>query len=190
LLLFFLKTLSQILSFYSDLVEEHLLLFKTATRRDLYDEETAIFCARKIKDVRHLKMLYLLTVGDAIATGPKAWNEWTAALLKELFFKVLKILEHGELASRKAVKGVEEKKEKVLSSGFELYPKEELETLFNFMSPRYLLYTPASVFSVFFSVCCGCIKYRGHGLDDRCHGLDDGDDAGWPGPVLRGHVPV
>ncbi|MBW1957488.1 MAG: [protein-PII] uridylyltransferase [Deltaproteobacteria bacterium] len=127
----------------SFLVEEHLLLFKTATRRDLYDEETAIFCARKIKDVRHLKMLYLLTVGDAIATGPKAWNEWTAALLRELFFKVLKILEHGELASRKAVKGVEEKKEKVLSSGFELYPKKELETLFNFMSPRYLLYTPA-----------------------------------------------
>jgi len=127
----------------SFLVQEHLLLFKTATRRDLYDEETSIFCARKIKDVRHLKMLYLLTVADAIATGPKAWNEWTAALLKELFFKVLKILEHGELASRKAVKGVEEKKEEVLSSGFELHPKEELETLFNFMSPRYLLYTPA-----------------------------------------------
>ena len=127
----------------SFLVEEHLVLFKTATRRDLYDEETAIFCARIIKDARHLKMLYLLTVADAMATGPKAWNEWTAALLKDLFFKVLNILEHGELASREAVKGVEEKKKKVLSSGFELYPKQELETLFNFMSPRYLLYTSA-----------------------------------------------
>jgi [protein-PII] uridylyltransferase len=127
----------------SFLVEEHLMLFKTATRRDLYDEETAIFCARKIKEVRNLKMLYLLTVADAMATGPKAWNEWTAALLKDLFFKVLKILEHGELASREAVKGVEQKKKEVLSSGFELHPKEELETLFNFMSPRYLLYTPA-----------------------------------------------
>jgi len=127
----------------SFLVEEHLMLFKTATRRDLYDEETAIFCARIIKDVRHLKMLYLLTVADAMATGPKAWNEWTAALLKDLFFKVLNILEHGELATREAVKGVEEKKKKVLSSGFELHPKQELETLFNFMSPRYLLYTPA-----------------------------------------------
>jgi len=127
----------------SFLVEEHLMLFKTATRRDLYDEETAIFCARKIKDVRHLKMLYLLTAADAMATGPKAWSEWTATLLKDLFFKVLKILEHGELASREAVKGVEEKKKEVLSSGFELHPKQELETLFNFMPPRYLLYTPA-----------------------------------------------
>ncbi len=127
----------------SFLVEEHLMLFKTATRRDLYDEETAIFCARKIKDVRHLKMLYLLTVADSMATGPKAWNEWTAALLKDLFFKVLNILEHGELATREAVKGVEEKKKEVLSSGFELHPRQELETLFNFMSPRYLLYTSA-----------------------------------------------
>jgi len=127
----------------SFLVEEHLRLFKTATRRDLYDEETVIFCARKIKDVRHLKMLYLLTVADSMATGPKAWNEWTAALLKDLFFKVLNILEHGELATREAVKGVEEKKKEVLSSGFELHPRQELETLFNFMSPRYLLYTPA-----------------------------------------------
>ena len=127
----------------SFLVQEHLMLFKTATRRDLYDEETAIFCARIIKDARHLKMLYLLTIADAMATGPKAWNEWTAALLKDLFFKVLNILEHGELATREAVKGVEEKKKKVLSSGFELHPKQELETLFNFMSPRYLLYTSA-----------------------------------------------
>jgi [protein-PII] uridylyltransferase len=125
------------------LVEEHLMLFKTATRRDLYDEETSVFCARKIKDVRHLKMLYLLTVADAMATGPKAWNEWTAALLKDLFFKVMSILEHGELATREAVSGVEEKKKKVLSAGFELHPKQELETLFNFMSPRYLLYTSA-----------------------------------------------
>jgi [protein-PII] uridylyltransferase len=127
----------------SFLVEEHLTLFKTATRRDLYDEETAIFCARKIKDARHLKMLYILTVADAMATGPKAWNEWTAALLKDLFFKVLNILEHGELATREAVTGVEEKKKKVLSSGFEIHLKEELETLFNFMSPRYLLYASA-----------------------------------------------
>jgi [protein-PII] uridylyltransferase len=88
-------------------------------------------------------MLYLLTVADAMATGPKAWNEWTAALLKDLFFKVLNILEHGELATHEAVKGVEEKKKEVLSSGFELHPKQEIETLFNFMSPRYLLYTPA-----------------------------------------------
>ncbi|MBU4185873.1 MAG: HD domain-containing protein, partial [Proteobacteria bacterium] len=33
------------------LINEHLLLIKTASRRDLNDEETAIACARKIKDI-------------------------------------------------------------------------------------------------------------------------------------------
>ncbi|MGI9569359.1 MAG: HD domain-containing protein, partial [Desulfobulbia bacterium] len=51
------------------LVQEHLLLIKTATRRDIHDEETAIACARKIKTIERLKMLYLLTVADSIATG-------------------------------------------------------------------------------------------------------------------------
>jgi [protein-PII] uridylyltransferase len=32
-----------------------------------------------------LKMLYLLTVADSMATGPKAWNDWTSSLLSNLF---------------------------------------------------------------------------------------------------------
>ncbi len=83
------------------LIEKHLFLIKLATRRDINDEETAVFCARKIKDVSRLKMLYLLTVADSISTGPKAWNEWTAALLRDFFLKVLNILEKGELASHR-----------------------------------------------------------------------------------------
>jgi [protein-PII] uridylyltransferase len=125
----------------SFLIKEHLLLIKTATRRDLNDEETAIFCARKIKDIDCLKMLYLLTVADSMATGPKAWSDWTATLLRDLFFKVSNVLEKGELASREAVEAVEKKKTEVLGSAIKHYAKNDLETLFNFMSPRYLLYT-------------------------------------------------
>ncbi len=127
----------------SFLIQEHLLLIKTATRRDLNDEETAISCARKIKDINRLKMLYLLTVADSMATGPKAWSDWTAALLRDLFFKVLSILEKGELASREAVETVEKKKTEVLRSGSKVDAGDDMETLFNFMSPRYLIYTPA-----------------------------------------------
>jgi [protein-PII] uridylyltransferase len=72
------------------LVKEHLLLVETATRRDLHDEETAIFCARKVKDVNRLKMLYLLTVADSIATGPLAWNEWKATILRDFFLETKK----------------------------------------------------------------------------------------------------
>ena len=126
----------------SFLVEEHLLLAKTATRRDVYDEETAIACARKIKDVDRLKMLYLLTVADAISTGPKAWNDWISTLLRDLFLKVLNILEKGELATREAVETIERKKDAVLSSASLQPDRQELDALLNVMSPRYLLYTP------------------------------------------------
>ena len=94
----------------SFLVAEHLLLMKTATRRDINDEETALFCARRINSVERLKLLYLLTAADSMATGPKAWNEWNAMLLRDLFLKVLRILEKGELASRAAVASLEQKK--------------------------------------------------------------------------------
>ena len=42
-------------------------------------------------------MLYLLTVADSIATGPMAWSDWKAALLRDFFLKVLNVLEKGEL---------------------------------------------------------------------------------------------
>ncbi|MEW6078278.1 MAG: [protein-PII] uridylyltransferase [Thermodesulfobacteriota bacterium] len=124
------------------LIENHLFLVETATRRDTNDEETAISCARKIKDPRRLKMLYLLTVADSMATGPKAWNDWTAELLRDLFFKILNILEKGELASSKALETVDRKKPALLAavSGKE---KALLETHLEVLSPRYFLYTEA-----------------------------------------------
>ncbi len=124
------------------LIEQHLLLMKTATRRDINDEETAIFCARKIVDIERLKMLYLLTVADSMATGPAAWNDWTSALLQSLFLRILHIMEGGELATHKAVELVEKKKEQILSSSSTMENRNEMKEIFSYMSPRYLLYTP------------------------------------------------
>jgi [protein-PII] uridylyltransferase len=126
------------------LVREHLLLAKTAARRDINDEETALYCARRINDADRLKMLYLLTVADCIATGPKAWNSWTAALLKDLFLKVLNVLEKGELASQEAVAKVARKRDALLAQTPKRRQKE-LETLFDVLSPRYLLNVPPEV---------------------------------------------
>ncbi len=126
----------------SFLVRHHLTLIKIATRRDINSEETAIFCARQIKDVQRLKMLYLLTVADSMATGPKAWNSWTAVLLRDLFLKVLNILENGELVSEEAVGIVQDKKTRVLAAMAGDTEKLAVQSLINAMSPRYLLYTP------------------------------------------------
>ena len=125
------------------LVKEHLLLIKTATRRDIHDEETAIACARKIKTIERLKMLYLLTVADSIATGPMAWNDWTATLLRGFFLKTLNVLEKGELATTQAVEVVAHKKTEIMRSARSPKAKKEIEALLGVMSPRYLLYMPA-----------------------------------------------
>jgi [protein-PII] uridylyltransferase len=121
------------------LVAEHLFLIKTATRRDLNDEETAIVAARRIKDVNLLKMLYLLTVADSLSTGPKAWNSWTAALLRDLFLKVVAILSKQELVSTEAVDSVEKKKAAVLATAESDDQRNALESLLGVMPPRYLL---------------------------------------------------
>ena len=124
------------------LVREHLLLAKTAARRDINDEETALYCARRINDAERLKMLYLLTVADSMATGPKAWNSWTATLLRDLFFKVLNVLENGELATQEAVALVARKHDELLAGVKPNRRSAQLEALFKVMSPRYLLNVP------------------------------------------------
>ncbi|MDL2269874.1 [protein-PII] uridylyltransferase [Desulfosarcina sp. OttesenSCG-928-A07] len=124
------------------LVENHLLLADTATRRDINDERTAIVLAQTVRNMETLKMLYLLTVADSMATGPKAWNEWTASLFRDLFFKARNILESGEMNFGRAVRLVEKKRQAILELFGTLNTSEPLETLLNFMSPRYIVYAP------------------------------------------------
>jgi len=121
------------------LIRHHLLLAETATRRDLNDEKVVVQCARTIRDVNRLNMLYLLTWADSRATGPRAWNEWTASLVQELFFKILHILEKGELATPGASRKANKTRTKVRREMADKMNGEELENFFDIMSPRYLL---------------------------------------------------
>ncbi len=126
----------------SFLVREHLSMVKTATQRDIQDEKLVVQFARKFRHIDDLKMLYLLSVVDCMATGPKAWNSWTDVLLRELFFKVHHILRKGELATRTSGEIVDKKREEVFRQAHSM-PRQKLEALFENMSPRYLLYTPS-----------------------------------------------
>ncbi len=126
------------------LVREHLLLFENATRRDINDEETAIVIARRVGKVERLKMLYLISVADAMATGPKAWNEWTASLLRSLFLKTLNVLEKGELVSRQATRTIEQKKQRIMTTAGTKEERDSVAELVPFMSPRYLLYASSA----------------------------------------------
>jgi [protein-PII] uridylyltransferase len=66
------------------LIEHHLLLPETATRRDLSDPRTAANVATAVGTQLQLDLLRALTEADSLATGPAAWSNWKASLLDEL----------------------------------------------------------------------------------------------------------
>ncbi|MEW6186385.1 MAG: [protein-PII] uridylyltransferase [Thermodesulfobacteriota bacterium] len=124
------------------LVKNHLLLVETALRRDLNDEELIIRLAQDIQDSATLKMLYLVSYADALATSQRAWNTWKSLLLKELFFKLLHILEKGEWASGTALEAIETNQRRVVELlEMEISPKE-VQDLLGGMPSSYLLSMP------------------------------------------------
>ncbi|MGH2703112.1 MAG: HD domain-containing protein, partial [Actinomycetota bacterium] len=85
------------------LVRLHLLIPDTATRRDLDDGTVIGHVAGAVEHERRLRLLYVLAMADGRATGPRAWNEWKAALVHDLFAKTLVALETGRLPVRSDV---------------------------------------------------------------------------------------
>ena len=82
------------------IVRHHLLLADTATRRDLDDGSVIEKTAKAIGTATRLRYLYILTAADGRATGPAAWTEWKATLVRELYRKTLVALETGRIPAR------------------------------------------------------------------------------------------
>jgi [protein-PII] uridylyltransferase len=88
------------------LVSQHLLMVKTALRRDLHDEQVIMRFAQEIKTLNQLKMLYLLAFADIKAVGGEAWTSWKNILLMDLFLKTSHFFEKNDRAEP-LVKGME-----------------------------------------------------------------------------------
>ncbi|MGE4299035.1 MAG: [protein-PII] uridylyltransferase [Desulfovibrionaceae bacterium] len=129
------------------LVRCHLELAVTATHRDLGDEAEVVRVAGLINEPAKLKRLYLLTYADAHATGPKAWSEWSARLMSELFFKVLHILEQSKLAVPHAAQKMLRTRDRVRQQAAlyhkETLPAEKVAYYLEQLPPRYTLNTEA-----------------------------------------------
>ena len=68
------------------LVDDHLLMYRIATRRDLDDVATIAEFCRNVRGHEGLRDLYLLTVSDLSTTAPTAMTSWKARMLDELYF--------------------------------------------------------------------------------------------------------
>jgi [protein-PII] uridylyltransferase len=73
-------------------VRLHLLLPNVATRRDIADPAVIEETAKRIGDARTLRLLYLLSIADAQASGPNVWSQWKAQLMRAFYQRLLAVL--------------------------------------------------------------------------------------------------
>ena len=67
------------------LVRWHLAMSGVAFKLDIGDPQTIQNFIERVQSPERLKLLLVLTVADIRAVGPKIWNGWKAALLRELY---------------------------------------------------------------------------------------------------------
>ena len=76
-------------------VRHHLLLARTALRRDIASPDVIDEVARTVGELAILQILYLLTIADSKATGRTMWSDWKETLLRQLYLRVAARLEDG-----------------------------------------------------------------------------------------------
>jgi [protein-PII] uridylyltransferase len=119
------------------LVLHHLLLSETAFKRDIDDAKTILDLADTIQSPERLRLLLVLTVADMRAVSPKVWNGWKATLLRELYSRVIEVLE-GALSTTERDVRVARAKE-AAASLLDDWPAAEIERFAALGYPGYWL---------------------------------------------------
>ena len=76
------------------LILNHFLLPLTSERRDIHDPATIKAIAGTIKDVRRLKLLFIVSICDSMAVSKTRFNSWRKMLLLELYGRTLSFLKN------------------------------------------------------------------------------------------------
>ncbi len=130
----------------SFLVRNHLLLSHFSQRRDMEDRDTSLQFIRRVKNHLNLKMLYLLTYADLVATGPGVWTGWKEKLLEDLYYKASRML--AEKTEERSTFGrvLESRRRKLIASCGTDGEKKRMERHLNGLPTRYIMVvTPARV---------------------------------------------
>jgi len=74
------------------LVRYHLVMSRTAFKRDIDDPKTIQDFSAIVQSPERLKLLVILTAADIRAVGPNVWNGWKGSLLRELYGRAQELM--------------------------------------------------------------------------------------------------
>jgi [protein-PII] uridylyltransferase len=83
------------------LVRQHLLLSRTAFKRDSDDPKTVSDIAEVIQSPERLRLLLIMTAADIRAVGPNVWNGWKGQLLRTLYHETDAVLAGTDTGGRR-----------------------------------------------------------------------------------------
>ena len=123
------------------LADTHREMSRISQRRDLNEAGLTGDFARRVSTVDRLNMLLLLTYADQRAVGPRAWNDWKASLLWDLYERTRA---HLTPPSGRSAEGAESARERALAQLEAEFPPSEVRRHLALMPERYLRATEAT----------------------------------------------
>ncbi len=124
------------------LVREHLLMSRTAQKRDLTDPKTIEDFVGQVQSLERLRNLAILTAVDIRAVGPGTWNSWKGQLLGELYDAAEERLRLGHMRQGRAQKVAAKKARVVEMLGTEAALVTEIGSL---LSDAYWIAEPEDI---------------------------------------------
>jgi len=117
------------------LVLHHLDMSRVAFRRDVDDPQTIFNFSTLVQSPERLKLLLVLTCADIMAVGPGIWNNWKAALLRELYYRTDEVLTDGYAAEARDQRV--NRRKAALREALSDCPAERVEAFINLGYPGY-----------------------------------------------------
>jgi [protein-PII] uridylyltransferase len=99
--------------------------------------------ARRVHDGENLRLLYLLTYADISAVNPRAWTQWKAALLQDLYLKTMRYFDASPRTEEEEQTKREAAHQRIRREAEGLFSPREIDGYLAVMPEKYLLFTPA-----------------------------------------------
>ncbi len=124
------------------LVRNHLLMSSLSQRRELSEQKVIADFARRVHDGENLRLLYLLTYADISAVNPRAWTQWKAALLQDLYLKTMRYFDASARTGEEDQTKREAAYRRIRREAEGLFSPREIDGYLAVMPEKYLLFTP------------------------------------------------